>query len=58
MRWAGDISGPPAAVSVKKLLGRKLNIVAPTTGQFLRLGWHAVDATNPVDHIAGDQRIW
>jgi hypothetical protein len=33
----GDISGPPASATVNKLLGRKLNTIAPTTGQFL--GW-------------------
>ncbi len=33
----GDISGPPASVTVNKLLGRKLNTIAPATGQFL--GW-------------------
>ncbi len=31
----GDISGAPGSISVNKLLGRRLNTVAPTTGQFL-----------------------
>jgi hypothetical protein len=33
----GDVAGAPNSVSVNKLLGRKLNTVAPTTGQLL--GW-------------------
>jgi hypothetical protein len=33
----GDISGAPASVSVNKLLGRRLNTIAPSVGQLL--GW-------------------
>jgi hypothetical protein len=39
----GDISGPPASVTVNKLLGRKLNTIAPTAGQFL--GWDGTQWT-------------
>jgi len=39
----GDVSGPPASVTVNKLLGRKLNTTAPATGQFL--GWDGTQWT-------------
>jgi hypothetical protein len=39
----GDISGPPTSVTVNKLLGRKLNTIAPTAGQFL--GWDGTQWT-------------
>jgi hypothetical protein len=54
----GDISGAPASVSVNKLLGRKLNTVAPTTGQIL--GWdgtqwtaQTLSLTIPVTNVFG-----
>ncbi len=54
----GDVSGAPASVSVNKLLGRKLNTVAPTTGQLL--GWdgsqwtaQTLTVTIPVTSIFG-----
>ena len=39
----GDISGPPTTLTVNKLLGRKLNTIAPTAGQFL--GWDGTQWT-------------
>ena len=39
----GDISGPPTSVTVNKLLGRKLNTIAPSAGQFL--GWDGTQWT-------------
>ncbi len=54
----GDVSGAPASVSVNKLLGRKLNTVAPTTGQLL--GWdgsqwtaQTLTVTIPVTSVFG-----
>jgi len=54
----GDVSGPPTSVTVNKLLGRKLNTAAPSTGQLL--GWdgtqwspQTVTLTNSVASIFG-----
>lgn len=62
LQWnalGGDISGAPGSVTVNKLLGRKLNTVAPTTGQFL--GWDGsqwtaqtvTSSSSPVTSIFG-----
>src|SRR5580658_10104754 len=39
----GDISGPATTMTVNKLLGRKLNTIAPAAGQFL--GWDGTQWT-------------
>jgi hypothetical protein len=39
----GDVSGPATAMTVNKLLGRKLNTIAPAAGQFL--GWDGTQWT-------------
>ena len=61
LQWnalAGDISGAPGAVSVKRLLGRPLNAVTPSTGQFLEWDgaqWspQTISLTIPVTSIFG-----
>jgi hypothetical protein len=56
---AGDISGPPTSVTVNKLLGRKLNTIAPTAGQFLGFDgtqWTAQSVsitTSPITNVFG-----
>jgi hypothetical protein len=47
----GDISGPATTMTVNKLLGRKLNTIAPTAGQFL--GWDGTQWTAQSVTIAG-----
>ena len=56
--FGGDISGTPTALSVNKLLGRKLNTAAPNAGQFL--GWdgtqwtaQSLSLTSPVTSVFG-----
>ena len=61
LQWialGGDISGVPNAVTVNKLLGRNLNTVAPSAGQFL--GWdgtqwtaQTLSATSPITTVFG-----
>ena len=55
----GDIGGPPTAITVNKLLGRKLNTIAPTAGQFLGFDgtqWTAQSVsitTSPITSVFG-----
>ncbi len=53
--FGGDVSGAPGAISVKKLLGRPLNLTAPLTGQFL--GWDGTQWTAQTAGFGGSGAV-